>query len=180
LYAREVPRPDVDFEDAHRELCRRHVQAFGPTTPEAFAWWAGLSPKDGREVWTWVSDELLPVDFAGHQAWILAKQEDAIRSTRPAAAARLLVAPDLRIFGQDKHGLFVGPGMKRRTRLHDSFHPNGVVLNGEIAGSWGRRGGGIDVRVAEPLSAETRAVVTAEALSMPIPGATPSIEITEP
>jgi len=180
LYAREVPRPEIDFEDAHRELCRRHVQAFGPTTPEAFAWWAGLSPKDGREVWRWLTPELLPVELAGRPAWILAQDEHAIRSTRLAPAARLLVAPDLRIFGQDKHGLFVGPGMKRRTRLHDSFHPNGVVLNGEIAGAWGRRGGRIDVLVEEPLSAEARAAVTAEALSMPIPGATPTLKITEP
>jgi hypothetical protein len=179
LYAREVPRPDVDFEDAHRELCRRHIQAFGPTTPEAFAWWSGLSPKDAREVWRWLTPELLPVELAGHRAWILASDEHAIRNTRPAPAARLLVAPDLRIFGQDKHGLFVGPGMKRRTRLHDSFHPNGVVLDGEVAGAWGRRGGRIDVLVAEPLTAEARAAVTAEALSMPVPGATPSIEITE-
>jgi hypothetical protein len=180
LYAREVPRPNVDFEEAHRELCRRHVEAFGPTTPAAFAWWSGLSPRDAREVWRWLAPELLPVDLAGREAWILAANEDAIRSTSPAPVARLLVAPDLRIFGQDRYGLFVGPGMKRRTRLHDSFHPHGVILNGDIAGAWGRRGGRFDVLVAEPLSAEEREAVIAEALSMPIPGATPTIEITEP
>lgn len=180
LYAVEVPRPEIDFGDAHRELCRRHLQAFGPTTPEAFAWWAGLSPKDGREVWRWLTPELLPVDLAGHPAWVLAADEQAVRSTRPVPAARLLVAPDLRIFGQDKHGLFVGPGMKRRTQLHDSFHPNGVVLNGRIVGAWGRRGGRIDVRLAAPLSTKTRAAVTAEALAMPIPGVTPTVEFTEP
>ncbi|MGH3397724.1 MAG: DNA glycosylase AlkZ-like family protein, partial [Streptosporangiaceae bacterium] len=38
--AREVPRPETDFDEAHTELCRRHIHAFGPTTPGAFAWWA--------------------------------------------------------------------------------------------------------------------------------------------
>ena len=179
LYAREVPRPEIDFEEAHRELCRRHVQAFGPTTPEAFAWWSGLSPRDAREVWRWLTPELLPVDLAGHPAWILAKHEHAIRSTRPVSGARLLAAPDLRIFGQDRHGLFVGPGVKRRPPQYDTFHPNGVILDGEIAGAWGRRGGRVDVLIDGPLSTDARAALTAEALSMPIPGATPTIEITE-
>jgi hypothetical protein len=178
LYAREVPRPEVDFEEAHRELCRRHVQAFGPTTPAAYAWWSGLSPRDAREVWQWLAPELLPVDLAGREAWILATAEDAIRSTGSASGARLLAAPDLRIFGQDRHGLFVGPGVKRRPPLYDTFHPNGVILDGEIIGAWGRRSGRFDVLIAQPLSAEEREAITAEALSTPIPGATPTIEIT--
>ncbi|TDU86653.1 winged helix DNA-binding protein [Kribbella voronezhensis] len=179
LYAREVPRPTVDFAEAHRELCRRHVQAFGPTTPQAFAWWSSLSPRDAREVWQWIAPELLPVDLAGRDAWILATEEDAIRSTRPAPVARLLVASDLRVLGQDRYGLFVGPGMRRRSRLHDSFHPHGVVLDGEIAGAWGRRGGRFDVLVEERLSGEQREAIAAEALSTPVPGATPTIELTE-
>jgi hypothetical protein len=33
----EVPAPEVDIAEARRELCRRHVRAFGPTTPETCA-----------------------------------------------------------------------------------------------------------------------------------------------
>jgi hypothetical protein len=93
---------------------------------------------------------------------------------------RLLVAPDLRVFGQDKYGLFVGPGVKRRPPRYDTFHPNGVVVDGELVGAWGRRGGRVDVVLGRPLSAEARAAVTAEALSMPIPGAALSVEIAGP
>jgi len=62
VYVREVPRPEADFHEAHNELCRRHIHAFGPSTPSAFAWWAGLSPPEARQVWTPLVRELLPVD----------------------------------------------------------------------------------------------------------------------
>ena len=38
-----VPRPTIDPIDAGQELARRYVHVFGPTTPEAFAEWAGVA-----------------------------------------------------------------------------------------------------------------------------------------
>jgi len=177
LYVREVPRPETDFDEAHNELCRRHVHAFGPTTPGAFAWWAGLSPQDARQVWTRLAGELLPVDFCGQKAWILAEDEPLLRSPPPLPDARLLVAPDLRLLGQGRTGRFVGPGLKRHTPAQDSFHPNGVLADGHVAGAWGRRGGRVSVRVEGKLSPQARRAIEAEALSIPVHGA--SVDIVE-
>ncbi|TWD84344.1 winged helix DNA-binding protein [Kribbella amoyensis] len=179
LYVREVPRPDIDFLEAHKELCRRHVHAFGPTTPEVFAWWSGLARDDADEVWRLLADELLLVELEGRPAWILATDEPALRDSPVAAGPRYLVASDLRLVGQDRYRLFVGPGQKRRHHLYDTFHPHGLLLDGRLAGTWGRRGGQVDLRVDGSLSDEDRAAVEAEALSVPIPGATMSIAITE-
>jgi hypothetical protein len=177
VYVREVPRPEVDFDEAHNELCRRHIHAFGPTTPGAFAWWAGLSPPDARQVWARLADELLPVDFCGQQAWILAEDEPVLRSPPPLPHIRLLVSPDLRLLGQDPSGRFAGPGLKRHTPAQDSFHPNGVLADGHVVGAWGRRGGHVSVRVAGSLPARTRQAIEAEALSFPVTSA--SVEITQ-
>ena len=49
LYVREHERPAIDPETARLELCRRHVHAFGPTTPAAFAWWAGVPVREARK-----------------------------------------------------------------------------------------------------------------------------------
>ena len=179
LYVREVPRPEIDFVEAHKELCRRHVHAFGPTTMETFGWWAGLSRADADEVWQMLMPELLPVDLEGRPAWILAADEATLRSAPVMRGPRFLVASDLRLFGHDRHGLFVGPGRKQRIHLHDSFHPHGLMLDGRIAGAWGRRAGRVDVKVAGQLSGRSRAAVEAEALSIPIPAATMSIDIAE-
>jgi hypothetical protein len=53
------------------------------------------------------------------------------------------------------------------------------MLDGRIAGTWGRRAGRVDVKVVGPLSTDSRSAVEAEALSIPIPDATMSIDIAE-
>ena len=111
LSARERERPAIDPEAARIELCRRHVHAFGPTTPAAFAWWAGISNRDASTSFDLIADELMPADLAGHDAWVLAADESAHRSAEPMRGVRLLVASDLRLFGQDRTQLFVGPGL---------------------------------------------------------------------
>ena len=42
-----VPPPEVAPRDARLELARRFLHIFGPTTPEAFARWAGIAPRRG-------------------------------------------------------------------------------------------------------------------------------------
>lgn len=177
LYVRELPRPDVDADAVRLELCRRHVHAFGPTTPAAFAWWAGVPGRDARQTWALVADELAPVYLYGRRAWILAADEPAVRSAEPMRGVRLLVPSDLRLLGQDRTGLFVGPGMAEHSPAQDSFHRNGLLVDGRVVGAWGRRGGRVDVRVTEPLASATREAVVAEALSLPIPGAEMTVEV---
>lgn len=135
LYAREVPRPDVDVPEARRELCRRHVQYFGPTTPKVFAWWSGLSPADARAVWDQVADELVEVDFDGVPGWVRRADEERLWTADAPRGVRLLVASDLRLFGRDRDGRFIAPGLRRLTAAADTFHPNGLLVDGRITGA---------------------------------------------
>jgi len=175
----ERPRPSIDPEAARIELCRRHIHAFGPTTPAAFAWWAGMSSRDAKQSFAVLAPELMPVDYDGRTAWILAADETAIVTAEPMRGVRLLVASDLRIFGQDRTGLFVGPGVLHHTALRDTFHPNGLVIDGSIAGAWGRRAGRVTIRAFGPLPAAIRSAIRDEAESMPIPGTTVAMSLTE-
>jgi hypothetical protein len=179
LYVREHARPAIDPETARRELCRRHVHAFGPTTPAAFAWWAGVPVQEARKTFDLIADELLPVDLAGHDAWILAADVSALRSAGPMRGVRLLVASDLRLFGQDRTKLFPGPGKNDHSPLQDWHHPNGLVVNGRIVGAWGRRGGKVSIKAAGPLAPSTRRAIQAEASSMPIPDTAVTVSLTE-
>lgn len=128
LIVREVAAPTVDVDDARVELCRRHVHDFGPTTPQIFRWWAGVSLQDARETWQLLVDELVPVDLDGQTAWMQAEDEASLSAVEQPRGVRLLVASDLRLLGQDRTGLFVGPGLRPLSPLHDSLHPNGVLV----------------------------------------------------
>lgn len=179
LYVREHERPSIDPETARIELCRRHVHAFGPTTTAAFAWWAGVSLGEATKTFAVIADELMPVDLAGREAWVLAADESAVRQAEPMRGVRLLVAPDLRVFGQDRTQLFVGPGKNDHSPLQDWFHPNGLVVDGRIVGAWGRRGGRVNIKAAGPLASSTRRAIDAEAASMPVPDADVTVSLTE-
>jgi hypothetical protein len=175
----EQSPPSIDPEVARMELCRRHVHAFGPTTSSAFAWWAGVSSRDAKQTFDVLRAELAPVDYDGQPAWILAADETRLMTAEPMRGVRFLVASDLRIFGQDRTGLFVGPGLHPHTPLHDSFHPHGLVIDGSVAGAWGRRAGRVSVRTLGPLPPATRRAIQDEAESMPIPAATVTMSLTE-
>lgn len=171
LWVREVPRPEIDPDAARRELCLRHVHHFAPSSPPTFAWWAGLSPADARRTWRLVADQLLEVDFAGGPGWILRSDEPMITRPPVAEGVRLLVAPDLRLFGQDKAGRFIAPGLRRLSPAADPHHPNAVLVDGRIAGVWGRRGSSVDLVLTEPSSAARRTALEQEVASLPIPDA---------
>ncbi|MBO0826979.1 MAG: winged helix DNA-binding domain-containing protein [Streptosporangiales bacterium] len=173
LYVRELPRPDVDEDAARLELCRRHVHAFGPTTPAAFAWWAGVPGRDARRTRSDLAGELTQVELDGRRAWILAADEPAVRRAEPMVGVRLLVAPDLRLLGQDRTGLFVGPGLAQHSPAQDTYHPNGLLVDGRVGPARGR----VDVRATEPLPTATRDAVVAEALSLPVPGVEMSVRV---
>lgn len=170
----ELPAPDIDPQIAELELCRRHVHAFGPTNPVAFAWWAGLSTPEGRQIWQRLAEELIPVDLAGQDGWILASDESALR-TAAAQGVRLLPSEELRLFGLDRTGVFIAPTRKVTWPRFDTFHPHGVLVDGQIVGAWGRRGARVSVRLSERVSPGVRDAIEAEALSFPIPRARMSV-----
>ena len=84
---------------------------------------------------------------------------------------RLLPAEDLGLLGADRAGLFVGPAVRRKSSSYDWYHPNGVVVDGELAGQWGRRGGRVEIGPDRVIPARVRDMVAAEALTMPVPHA---------
>jgi hypothetical protein len=106
-------------------------------------------------------------------AWILAQDEAVFRAgPRPVAAARLLPSGDSFILAQGADRELLVPDAGRRQELWTPrVWPGGLLLAGEIAGTWRRADTVITVQPWHPLSRAERDAVVAEAESLPLPRA---------
>jgi len=47
------PPAALDLRQARRELLRRYLRCYGPSTPQDFAAWTGTALQQAKETWTW-------------------------------------------------------------------------------------------------------------------------------
>ena len=167
-----VPTPDIDPPEARRELARRYLHVYGPTTLQAFAKWAGIGAVEARVAFESLRTLLLAVRTPIGEAWILARDEAALREPpRPAAAARLLPSGDAFYLLQGVDRELLVPDAERRAELWTSrVWPGAVLVSGEIAGTWRRAQAKLSIKAWRRLSRTERDAVEAEAHSLPLPG----------
>ncbi len=167
-----VPPPEVDPRDARLELARRYLHVYGPTTPEAFAGWAGIASRGGIAAFEALRRSLTQVRTPVGDAWILARDEPTFRAPPSSAApARFLPSGDayLLFLGEDRE-LMVADADRRRALWTSRVWPGGLLVEGELAGTWRRERATLTIRPWRRLSRVARDAVEAEAESLPLPG----------
>lgn len=166
-----VPAPEVDPRQARLELARRCLHTFGPTTPDAFAQWAGIPPARGRAAFDALSGSLTPVRTPVGEGWILGRDEEMFRAPAgPRAPARLLPSGDAYFLLQGADRDLLVPEAERGSQLWTSrVWPGAVLVRGEIVGTWRRAGAEVVVQLWRRLGREERAAIEAEAESLPLP-----------
>jgi Winged helix DNA-binding domain len=167
-----VPAPEVDPRDARLELARRYLHIYGPATPEAFARWAGIGPRHGVAAFEALRRPLTPVRTPVGEAWILTRDEPSFRAAPgPAAPARLLPSGDAYLLrqGADRE-LLVPDADRRRALWTPRAWPGGLLVDGEIVGTWRRADAAMTVQSWRRLSRAECEAVAAEVESLPIPG----------
>jgi DNA glycosylase AlkZ-like len=174
-----VAPPDIDPLEARLELARRYLHIFGPTTPAAFAQWAGIKPPLGRAAFEALAGSLTPVRTPVGDAWILTRDEPAFRADlRPSAPARLLPSGDAYFLlqGADRE-LLVPEAARRRALWTPRVWPGAVLAGGDLVGTWRRADTRVTIQPWRPLSREERGAVQAEAESFPLPGVGERIQV---
>ena len=86
-----VPAPDIAPADACRELARRYLRIFGPTTANGFGRWAGISRRAAADAFASLEDSLLPVRSPLGDEWLLVDDEPELRAGEMPAAPVLPV-----------------------------------------------------------------------------------------
>jgi len=167
-----VPPPETGPGGARLELARRYLHIYGPATPGAFGRWAGVGARPAAAAFEALGTSLTPVQTPVGDAWILTRDEAGFRATPgPVAPARLLPSGDayFLLHGSDRD--LVVPDAGRRDALWTPrVWPGGLLVGGEIAGTWRRADTVMTVQPWRRLSPAERDAVVAEAESLPLPG----------
>jgi hypothetical protein len=172
-----VPRPKDSPEAACRELARRYLHVFGPTTPESFARWAGISRRAAPAAFE--SLPLVPVRSPLGDEWLLAEDEQAVLEAEAAPApARLLPSGDTYFLLDGAERELLVPNPDQRARLWTPrVWPGALLVDGEIRGTWRRANHVVTIESWTRLSRSARAAVEDEAHSLPLPALERAIEV---
>jgi hypothetical protein len=167
-----VPQPEIEPQEARRELVRRYLHILGPATPEAFSTWAGIAEAEARATFEALGRSLTPVRTPIGDAWILSRDEPGFREPPGSpAAARLLPSGDTYYLQWGAGRELLVPDARQRAELWTSrVWPGAVLVGGEIVGTWRRAQAEVSVRFWRRPTRTVRDAVEAEARSLPLPG----------
>lgn len=159
--------PEPGERDANRAaIARRFVHAYGPTTREGFAAWAGISDAQAQHSWGLIEPELATTIVDDEERWLLAADLSALEAPPQPQGIRLLAPFDPYLLSPDRP-LLVSDTGRQRAIWRSSGWPGVVLVDGELAGLWrGRQAGQtltISITPFERLSTQTMEAIAAEA-----------------
>ena len=174
-----VAAAEVDPADACRELARRYLHIFGPTTADGFARWAGITRRAAATAFASLEGSLLPVRTPLGDEWLLADDEPAVRAPVAAPApARLLPSGDTYfLLDGGERELLVPRADQRALLWTPRVWPGALLVEGEIRGTWRRAQHTVRIDAWPRLTRGTRDAVEAEAAALPLPGVEREIEV---
>jgi hypothetical protein len=152
-------------------LARRYLHVFGPSTPEAFATWAGIRPPQVLAAFGALRGSLIPVRTPIGDGWILTDDEVSYRTApEPDAPVRLLPSGDTYFLLQGKDRELLVPGKRLGDLWTSRVWPGALVVNGDVVGTWRRADNKVTVTTWRRLTRAEYDAVEAEAASLPLPG----------
>ena len=174
-----VPAPEIDPADACRELARRYLHVFGPTTADGFARWAGISRRVGGHR-VRLARRLAAAGPIAARRRVAARRRRAGRSRRRdgPAPARLLPSGDAYFLLDGAERELLVPRADQRLLLWTSrVWPGALLVDGEIRGTWRRAQHTVRIDAWARLSRGMRDAIEAEAGALPLPGLDRPIEV---
>lgn len=122
--------------DAGRELVRRFVHCYGPTTPDCLRGWLGSSRKQARRLWEAVSEEMEPVRFEGKTCFMLASDKGSMFDVSGGASQTLLLgAHDPYLDLRDRSVVLPDASLQKLVWKYVG-NPGAILDGGKVVGVW--------------------------------------------
>jgi len=176
--------PQDEPEAARHEMTRRYVHAYGPTSPRAYADWAGIGEGHARRAFEALADELVAVRVEGADGRVLAGDAAVLDEVAAPLGVRLLPPHDAYLASPDRR-VIVPEANRHKALWKAAGNPGAVLVDGEIAGSWRPRKSGrkLELEVFQfrtlPVSAKSKVEIAAARLGAFKGAQVTSVEFTQ-
>lgn len=130
-----APLPPADRDRAKAELLRRYLHCYGPSTPDHFALWAGISVEQATGTWNLVEGELVPVRIDGRMSWVREEDLPLLQDPPPASGARFLPPHDPYLQLRDRETLIPDKALRRKL-WRTSGNPGVLLVDGHAVALW--------------------------------------------
>ena len=134
---------DIHGEEALREVLRRYLRAYGPSTPGDFAPWFQTTASSAQKLFRSLGEELEEVDVEGSRAWWV--RGTRVDETKHERRVALLPEFDCYLVGCRPRDALVPPSVQEigASRGLKRFHFHSpipiLLIDGVVAGIWRRR-----------------------------------------
>lgn len=164
--------PDSDVEACRLELARRYLKALAPSSSSHFATWAGIERKEATDTWKSLQDEMVNVRIEGSVRQALTESAGSlIGDDEIPDTTRLLPPGDPYLLARDREAVVADSWNRSQLWPHGNVPPGGLLVEGELAGTWRRQLHSFTITPWKMICAEVKDVVQAEVEAMPPLGA---------
>lgn len=149
-----------------RELVRRYLRCYGPSTEKLFAERSGLGVEHASKPWSTMEKDMNDIGIGGRTMWHLDEQMELFENADLPQGVRLLPPHDPCLQQRDR-SILVREPERRREMWRAVGSPGAVPCDGEIVGTWQSRKKGVnldlEVRLHQELPGDRMEDVVREA-----------------
>ena len=121
--------------DAGKELVRRFLHCYGPSSPAAFADWLGSSRRQAQRLWDSVSCELTPLKLERKNLWMLTRDIAELLSAEEGDRLLLIGPHDPYLDLRDRE-IVLEDTVRQRQVFRTVANPGAILRGGRIIGIW--------------------------------------------
>jgi len=126
----------VGIPDADKELMRKFLHCYGPSTVDCFMNWLGCSVRQAHRLWNTVADEIVPIQVEGKTGYMLSTDMDALLSAESDEETLILLgAHDPYLDMRDRTVILENKSF-HKTVWRFVANPGVVLKGGRIIGIW--------------------------------------------